>query len=273
MALKKEIQKVLTVLFSILFQNHNNYIYAIGNISENINKVITDALFFGTHPDDVELNCGGTVLKLTAAGRKVCIVDLTEGELSSRGDPETRRSETGKASELLGIAYRENLKIQDGNIEINSLNKEKIINVLRKYRPGIVFAPYPHDRHPDHINAGNLIRECFFYSGLVKLAAENNNSFRPGKLFFYRSAYDIPVSFIFDISSVYEKKREVLKCFGTQFYNPEVKGPETMISSKLFEYETEARARHFGFKINAEFGEPYFSYDSVKVNEKTLFEI
>lgn len=213
------------------------------------------------------------MLKLTAAERKVCIVDLTEGELSSRGNLETRRIETAKASELLGIAYRENLKIQDGNIEINPLNKEKVITVLRKYRPKIVFAPYPHDRHPDHINSGNLIRECIFYSGLVKIVTENYDSYRPEKLYFYRSAYDIPVSFVFDISSVYERKKEVLKCFGSQFYNPGIKGPETLISSKLFDSEIEARARHFGFKIGAEFGEPYFSYATIKTNEKTLFEI
>lgn len=213
------------------------------------------------------------MLKLTAGGRKVCIVDLTEGELSSRGNPETRRFETVKASELLGIAYRDNLNIQDGNIEINTVNKEKVITVLRKYRPKIVFAPYPHDRHPDHINSGNLIRECIFYSGLGKIVTENFDSYRPEKLFFYRSAYDIPVSFIFDISSVYEKKKEVLKCYGSQFYNPGIKGPETLISSKLFDYEIEARARHFGFKIGTEFGEPYFSYEAVKINEKTLFEI
>lgn len=240
---------------------------------QNIKEFKTDALFFGTHPDDIELNCGGTVLKLTGAGKKICIVDLTEGELSTRGDLRTRRKETEAASKLLGISFRENLKISDGNIEINSENKKKVISVLRKYKPELVFAPYPHDRHPDHINSGNLIRECFFYSRLKKIKTDNLDSFKPKKLIFYRSAYDIPVSFILDISSVYEKKKEVLKCFGSQFYNPERKEDETLISSKLFEYEIEARARHYGFKIGTEFGEPFYSYDAVKVDEKTLFEI
>ena len=155
----------------------------------------------------------------------------------------------------------------------NKINKEKIIKVIRKYKPELVFAPYPLDRHPDHINAGNLIREAFFYSGLEKIKIKNSESYRPKKLIFYRNAYEMPVSFIFDISSVHDKKIEVLKCYESQFYNPISKVSKTLISSKLFEYEIEARARHFGFKIGVEFGEPYFSYDTVKINEKNLFEI
>ena len=189
----------------------------------------------------------------------------------------TRKIETIASSELLGISARENLNISDGNIEINKINKNKVIKAIRKYKPDIVFAPYPHDRHPDHIYAGNLIRDCFFYSGLSKIETENLKSFRPKKIIYYRSAYDIPVSFIVDITSVYKKKTEVLKCFGSQFYNPEFdkknKDSETLISSKLFEFEIESRARHFGFKIGVEFGEPFFSYDAVKVDAKNLFEI
>jgi len=230
-------------------------------------------LFIGAHPDDIELNCGGTVIKLIESGKKVGIADLTLAELSTLGDINLRKKETDAASKMLGISVRENLKIEDGNIEINKTNKEKIIKVIRKYKPELVFAPYPLDRHPDHINAGNLIREAFFYSGLEKIKIKNSESYRPKKLIFYRNAYEMPVSFIFDISSVHDKKIEVLKCYESQFYNPISKVSKTLISSKLFEYEIEARARHFGFKIGVEFGEPYFSYDSVKINEKNLFEI
>lgn len=230
-------------------------------------------LFIGAHPDDIELNCGGTVIKLIESGKKVGIADLTLAELSTLGDINLRKKETDAASKMLGISVRENLKIEDGNIEINKTNKEMIIKVIRKYKPELVFAPYPLDRHPDHINAGNLIREAFFYSGLEKIKIKNSESYRPKKLIFYRNAYEMPVSFIFDISSVHDKKIEVLKCYESQFYNPISKVSKTLISSKLFEYEIEARARHFGFKIGVEFGEPYFSYDTVKINEKNLFEI
>lgn len=230
-------------------------------------------MFIGAHPDDIELNCGGTVLKLVESGKNVGIIDLTEGELSTRGSRKSRVLETSAASKLLGISFRENLKIRDGSIEINKINREKIIRVLRKYKPEIVFAPYPNDRHPDHIYAGNLIRESVFYSGLMKIRTGNLKAFRPQKLYFYRSAIDIPVSFIFDISSVFKKKLEVLKCYRTQFYDSESKEPETFISSSFFRNEIEARARHYGFKIGAEFGEPYYSYDAIRINDKTIFEI
>lgn len=230
-------------------------------------------MFIGAHPDDIELNCGGTVIKLVESGKNVGIIDLTEGELSTRGNRSSRILETLAASKLMGISFRENLKIRDGNIEINKINREKIIRVLRKYKPEIVFAPYPNDRHPDHIYAGNLIRESVFYSGLMKIRTGNVKAYRPGKLYFYRSAIDIPVSFIFDVSSVFKKKLEVLKCYRTQFYDPEIKEPETFISSSFFWKEVETRARHYGFKIGAEFGEPYFSYDTIRINDKNIFEI
>ncbi len=232
-----------------------------------------DSLFIGAHPDDIELNCGGTLLKLTESGKRTGIVDLTFGELSTRGNKDTRKKETDAASELMGIKVRENLGIEDGNIDLNKENKLKIITALRKYKPEIVFAPYPFDRHPDHINAGNLIRESFFYSGLEKIQTGNYKAYRPRKLFYYRSTSDIPVSFIVDVTSVFSKKLEVLKCFGSQLYNPESSEPETLISTRLFHDEVVSRAKHFGFKIGTEFGEPFFSYDYIKLNSENIFEI
>lgn len=184
-----------------------------------------------------------------------------------------RNKEAAAATKLLGISVRENLKISDGNIELNKINREKIIRVIRKYKPEIIFAPYPYDRHPDHINAGNLIRESVFYSGLNKIKINNLEAFRPKKVFYYQNVYEMPVSFIVDISSAFKKKSEVLKCYGTQFYNSQSKEPETFISTGLFEKEIEARARHFGFKIGVEFGEPYFSFEAIKINSDSLFEI
>ncbi|HMQ70116.1 MAG TPA: bacillithiol biosynthesis deacetylase BshB1 [Ignavibacteria bacterium] len=241
--------------------------------NSNTSKAKTDALFFAAHPDDAELNCGGTILSLISSGRSVGIVDLTLGELSTRGNLKLRKEETDKASALLGIKFRENLKIADGNIEINLTNKKKLISVIRKYRPEIVFAPYPLDRHPDHINASNLIRESFFYSGLEKIKTGNLEPFRPPKIYYYRNAVDMPVSFIFDISKTFNKKLEVMKCFDSQFYNSDSKEPQTFISSKLFEQEVEARARHFGFKIGVEYGEPFYSDGDLKVENDTLFRI
>jgi len=163
--------------------------------------------------------------------------------------------------------------MRDGNIGVNIINRLKIIRVIRKYRPAIIFAPYPFDRHPDHINAGDLIRESFFYSGLAKIITGDLKAFRPANIYYYRNALDIPVSFIYDVSKTFKKKLEVLKCFGSQFYNLNSKEPQTFISTKLFDKEIETRARHFEFKIGVEFGEPYFSNDALKVNNETLFNI
>lgn len=237
------------------------------------NTVILDALFFGAHPDDVELNCGGTVIKLAESGFKTGIADITQGELSTRGNLKLRKEETRKATELLGIHVRENLGIRDGNIENNETNRIKVISVLRKYKPKLVFIPFHHDRHPDHINASRLISDSCFYSGLVKIKTGNLAPHKPDRIFYYRNAYDMPVSFIFDISSAFEKKRSVLKCYGSQFYHKDSKEPETFISSKLFDNEIEARARHFGFKTGVEFGEPYFCNESIRLNEKNIFDI
>lgn len=173
----------------------------------------------------------------------------------------------------MGIIIRENLGISDGNIMLNEINKTKIITVIRKYRPDIIFAPFPFDRHPDHIHAGNLIRNCIFYSGLEKIKTGKFRAFRPKRVFFYKSASDMPVSFVVDVSKTFKKKLEVLKCYSTQFYDPKSKEPETYISSKLFDKEIETRARYFGFKIGVEFGEPYYSYEPLNITPDTIFEI
>lgn len=230
-------------------------------------------MFFGAHPDDVELNCGGTVISLTGSGKQIGIIDLTKGELSTRGNLKTRAAETKSASRILGISVRENLNIEDGNIEINTKNRLKVITALRKYRPEIIFTPYPFDRHPDHTNASDLIRQSFFYSGLRKIETPGLDAFAPRRIFLYRSAYDIPVSFVFDISKTFGKKLEAIKCYSTQFYNSKSREPETYISTKLFEREIETRARFFGFKIGVEFGEPFYSYEILKANEKNLLSL
>jgi bacillithiol biosynthesis deacetylase BshB1 len=234
-----------------------------------------DALFIGSHPDDIELTCGGTVCKLVKSGKKAGIIDLTKGELSTRGNLEQRKKETEKASKVLGIKIRKNLGLKDGNIINNIENRKKLIKLIREFQPEIVFAPYPSDRHPDHINASYFIREAVFYSGLRKIVTGKLPAFRPKKIFYYRHAYDIPVSFIMDVSDVFEKKIEAIKCYDSQFYNPKYtkKEPETYISSRRFLLDIETRARFFGFKIGSEFGEPFFCYESLKMNGKMVFEI
>jgi bacillithiol biosynthesis deacetylase BshB1 len=233
-----------------------------------------DVLFFGTHPDDVELTCGGTVYKLAKYDKKVGIVDLTQGELSTRGNLASRKKETDAASKVLGISVRENLKLRDGNITNDETSRKKIISVLRKYQPQVVFAPYPFDRHPDHINAGNLIKDSIFYSGLVKIKTGNYKPWKKMKTYFYPQHNDIPMSFIIDISEEFKKKIDSVLCYQTQFFSGKDSHQEetqTYISSEIFYKNIEAKARYFGFKIGVEYGEPYFSYDTLKFDIEQLF--
>jgi N-acetylglucosamine malate deacetylase 1 len=233
-----------------------------------------DALFIGSHPDDIELTCGGTVCKLVKSGKKVEIVDLTKGELSTRGNLAQRKKETEKATKVLGAEFRKNLGLKDGDIQNNFANRLKLIKHIREYKPEIVFAPYPSDRHPDHINASNLIREAVFYSGLRKIVTGKLSAFRPKRVFYYRHAYDIPISFIMDVSDVFEKKLEAIKCYESQFYNPKYKNePVTYISSKRFLDDIITRAKFFGFKIGVEYGEPFFCYEHLKVDSEMIFDL
>ncbi len=225
----------------------------------------------------MEITCGGTVIKLVQAGKKVGIADLTLGELSTRGTVSKREKETEEATKVLGVEMRKNLNIGDGDIQNTNANRLKLIESIRKYKPEIVFAPYAFDRHPDHIKASTLIRDSVYYSGLKKIITKSLDAYRPRSVFYYRHAYDIPISFIYDISGVFEKKLEAILSYSTQFYNEKSPGkskqPETYISSKLFLNNIESKARFFGFKIGVEYGEPFFCYEDIKMDAEMIFNI
>ncbi|MCX7878885.1 MAG: bacillithiol biosynthesis deacetylase BshB1 [Ignavibacteria bacterium] len=234
-----------------------------------------DALFFAAHPDDAELGCGGLIIKLTDSGKKVGITDLTRGELSTRGNPEKRSLETKKASEILNLSLRKNLEIGDGNIENNPSNREKIINLIRGTKPELVFIPWWNDRHPDHENASKLLKESVFFAGLEKIQTYSEETlqkpFRPKRTFYYMQNYSFEPTFIIDISTEFSRKMEAVKCYSSQFYNPDSDEPETFISSKNFLEFIEARARFYGFMIGADYGEPYYSENKIKLEIDNLF--
>lgn len=235
-----------------------------------------DALFVASHPDDIEITAGGTAIKLINEGKKVGIVDLTRGELSTRGTIQTRKKETEEASKVMGIHFRTNLKMEDGNIANIKANRAKLIKVIRETKPTIMFAPYPSDRHTDHINASNFIRESAFLSGLTKIKTGKLEAYRPQRVFYYRHAYDFPITFIVDISDTFKQKMKAIECYSTQFYKSKSTSadePETYISTSLFWKDLESRARFFGFKIGAEFGEPFYCYETIRVSAKNLLEI
>ena len=235
-----------------------------------------DILIFAAHPDDAELSMGGTIAKLINGGLKVGIVDLTKGELGTRGSAEIRMKEAQKASEILKINHRENLGFKDGSIKVKEEYLIKVISKIRKYQPEIVFAPYFNDRHPDHVGCGFLIKEAMFFSGLPKIVTEDNEQiqspYRPKKLFYYMQTYETKPSFIIDISDTVKLKMEAIKAYESQFHNPNSSEPETFISQPNFLKYIEARAKVYGFKIGKDYGEPFFCEEEIEYDLISLIK-
>ncbi len=229
-----------------------------------------DFLIFSAHPDDAELSMGGTIAKLTAAGLKVGIVDLSKGGLGTRGSAEKRMKEANRSSEILKLTVRENLGLKDGSIKFNERYLKKIISKIRKYQPKIIFAPYFNDRHPDHIGTSQLVKEAMFFSGLPKIITKDKEQiqkpFRPQKLFYYMQTYEFKPTFVVDISGAFETKMKAILAFDTQFHNSESREPETFISQPIFLQFIEARAKYFGFKIGKEYGEAFYSEEELEVD-------
>ena len=229
-----------------------------------------DVLIFAAHPDDAELSMAGTIAKLTHYNHQVGIIDLTRGEMGTRGTPETRQKEALKASKILKVKVRENLDIPDGNIQRNKENLHKVITMIRRYRPKIIFAPYFNDRHPDHIDASKLVKEAMFVSGLTKYVTMDNKkrqkSNRPDKLFYYMQTYTFNPSFIIDVSKYIKIKMEAVKAYSTQFYDPKSSDPETFLSDPKFLEYIESRSRFYGFEIRKKYGEAFYCEEGIELD-------
>lgn len=229
-----------------------------------------DVLVFSAHPDDAELAMGGTIYKLSQNGVKVGLVDLTKGELGTRGNAEIRQGEAINAAVILKVAMRENLEIPDGDIQNSKTNLEKVIISIRKYKPKIIFAPYFNDRHPDHIDASRLVKRAMFATGLAKIKTFDKdipqNHFRPEKLFYYMQTYTFNPSFIVDVSEAFESKMKAIKCYSSQFHDPKSAEPETFISRPEFINYIRSRGEFYGFQINKRFGEPFFCEENMELD-------
>jgi N-acetylglucosamine malate deacetylase 1 len=232
-----------------------------------------DVLAIGVHPDDVELGCSGTILKLIAEGKKVGVIDLTRGELGSRGNAELRLEEAANSAKILGLAIRENLGFADGFFENNKEHQLKIIKVIRKYQPDVVLCNAPKDRHPDHGRASQLVSEACFYSGLVRietnLDGENQELWRPKAVYHYIQDRFLKPDFVVDVSEHLDKKMEAIMTFSSQFYNPDSDMPETPISSKKFLDFVKARMANFARDINADYAEGFTSERVIGVEDIT----
>lgn len=232
-----------------------------------------DVLAFGAHPDDVELSCSGTLLKLKEEGSKVGVVDLTMGELGTRGTVDTRKKESDASSKILNIDVRENLDLGDGWFENNQENKLKVIQAIRKYQPTIIFANAIDDRHPDHPRAAKLLNEAFFLSGLKKIETQDNgitqDIWRPKHLFHYIQYRYIKPDFVVDVTPYYETKMNAILSFKSQFYEPGKKS-DTLISSKKFLDFIKGRSHEMGSSIQVEHGEGFTSAVPLQIDLKTL---
>jgi len=234
-----------------------------------------DVLAIGAHPDDIELSCAATLAKLSRHGKQVGILDLTDGELGTRGTRAIRLKEAAAASKIIGVHTRISLGLPDGNIEVNQQNIKKVIQVIRHYQPVILLIPHWMERHPDHEHAHRLCREAWFYSGLEKIPStykgKPQESYRPKRYYHYMQKYEFQPTFIVDVTETYEAKRQSLLAFESQFYNPKSKERETILSSKLFLESIDARDRHFGSLMNVEYGEAFYSIEPLGFN--SLFDI
>jgi bacillithiol biosynthesis deacetylase BshB1 len=217
-----------------------------------------DILAFGAHPDDVEISVGGTLISEVKQGKKVGLVDLTRGELGTRGTVEIRNEEAKEAQRIMGAVVRENLEIPDAFLETNALNLEKVIRVIRKYQPDIVITNAPSDRHPDHGHAASLVVEACFKAGLRKYMVDGtgDNAWRPKAVYQYMQFYHHKPDFVYDIGSVIEEKLACVLAHKSQFFNPESTEPETVIASPQFKENLRARASEFGLQAGFKFGEP-----------------
>ncbi len=220
-----------------------------------------DILAIGAHPDDVELGCGGTIAKMIASGKTVAIVDLTQGELGTRGTNITRAEEAADASRILSVAARENLKMKDGFLQNSEEYQLQIVEMIRKYQPEIVFSNAIEDRHPDHAKAHKLVSDACFLAGLTKIETvsegEKQKAWRPKQIFSYIQWKNIKPDFVVDISGFMDKKIEACLAYKTQFYNPDSKEPMTPIATKDFLESLTYRAQDLGRLSGVDFAEGF----------------
>lgn len=231
--------------------------------------MLVDVLAFSPHPDDADMGCGGLLLKLKSMGYSTGIIDITEAELSSNGDSNTRKEETLNASKILKLDIRENLKISDGAVADNSENRLKIINIIRKYKPSLAVIPYEKDRHPDHENSSKLVKDAIFISGLKKFKTDAG-SHKPKIVISYMLNYQFRPNFIVDISECYKQKMEVFAAYKSQFQKAASSQPTYINSGYFYDFIT-SRNKYYGLKINVEYGEPFFIESDIKIDDPVKF--
>jgi len=226
-----------------------------------------DILAFGAHPDDIELGVGGQLHKAAKRGMRVVMVDLTAGEMATRGTPETRAEEAQRAAAVLGVAERVNAGLPDAQLANTEAQRTKAIALIRRYRPSTILAPMRPDRHPDHEAAHEIVRAANFYSGVHKVDT-GQEPYRAVAIYYYY-AYatgNTSPQFVIDISGQFDAKLEALRAHRSQFFDPESDEPDTYVSSEEFWEDIETRARFWGGQIGVRYGEPLWHFGPVGLN-------
>lgn len=229
-----------------------------------------DLLAIGAHPDDVELGCAGLLISEKKQGKKTGIIDLTRGELGTRGTKETRLSEAEAASKVLQLDARENLEMADGFFQNDEFHKLKLITAIRKYKPEIIVGTAPEDRHPDHGRSSQLIKEAAFLSGLIKIETidhgQKQDAWRPKYVLHFIQDRYLQPNFVYDISECFNQKIEAIKAYKTQFFDADSTEPETYISKPGFLESIEQRAKMFGKMIGVEYAEGFISEKMIGIS-------
>ncbi len=216
----------------------------------------TDVMAFGAHPDDIEIGCGGTIIKLTDGGRHVVLADLVRGEMGTRGNTETRARESQKASEILGVAARENLQLEDGHIQVTTEGRRRVAEVVRRWRPETIFLPYWEDRHPDHSHASRLVYEGTFLAGLARFDT-GQPAHRPTRLIYYMGWYEFDPTFTVDITGQFERKMAAIYAYDTQFRPDGSADPLTALTSPSTDWLIRSRMAYYGSRIKVKHAEAF----------------
>jgi bacillithiol biosynthesis deacetylase BshB1 len=228
-----------------------------------------DLLAFAAHPDDVELAASGTLVKHIRAGHACGVIDLTRGELGTRGTAETRYLEATHSSEILGLTLRQNLQLADGFFEVNEPNLLAVVTAIRKYKPQVVLANAINDRHPDHGRAAELVSRACFLAGLPKIVTGNLQAHRPTAVYHYIQDQYIKPDVIVDITNEFDTKMKAILAFKTQFYDPNSIEPNTPISGEDFLEFLKARAIEYGRTIGSKYGEGFTTERTLGTNSLT----
>jgi bacillithiol biosynthesis deacetylase BshB1 len=223
-----------------------------------------DVMAFGPHPDDIELGCGGTLIKLSDLGYSTVLVDMTRGEMGTRGTAETRRAEAAAAAEILGATARENLALEDSNIAVTPEAKRKVVEIVRKYRPKLVLIPYYEDRHPDHYHASALAYEGLFLAGLSRYET-GQKRYRPSRVMYYARWYGFAPSFVVDVSAQYDRKMQAIMAYATQFKADDASYEQTRLTTREYHWQLMHEMAYYGSLIQVQYGEPYLVRGNIEV--------